>query len=291
MKHKEKKKRAPMRAWQRVVLIFAALLLAAGAGFLLFPPISNTVGQVRANSSIDAYEAALDTVIDPASPDEVPAEIAARVTAESYAEAVERGEVDAEGYVIDTEGRRISSSPVVFRYDLDKLHADSLAYNQSIINHQGTADTINYSKAVFNLNRYGVSNVYGYLKADSIGLSLPIYLGASDWAMSCGGAHLYGTSLPLDQPDTNVAIAGHTGYVGRIFFDNIRRLKAVDRVTVTNYWETIEYKVIDFKKVEKNNANDILIQPGRQLLTLITCTPLGNNKYGRYLVICEKTAG
>lgn len=289
MKHsKRQKKRAPLRVWQRVVLIVAVVLLVGGLGFLLFPTASNTVGQVRANGTIEQYEAVRDTVIDPASPDEMPPAIAERLTSESFEEALEKGEVDSEGYVVSSGGQRISSSPVVFKRDLDKLRADSLAYNASIINHQGTPETIQYSKAALQLNRYGVSNVYGYLKAESIGLNLPVYLGASEWAMSCGGAHLYGTSLPLDQTDTNVAIAGHTGYIGRIFFDNIRRLKQGDKVTVTNYWETIEYRVIGFKKVAPNEADDMLIQPGRQLLTLITCTPLGNGKYGRYLVICEK---
>ena len=288
MKHSKTKERKKLRPWQRVVIVIAILMLAAGAGFLLFPFASNTVGQIRANVIIDEYKTVRDRVIDPASPDEMPPEIALRLTATTFEEALQKGEVDSEGYVVNTQGERIYDKPVVFALDLDKLRRDSIAYNKSIINHQGTEDTNDYTKEALELYRYGVSNVYGYLEAKTVGLDLPIYLGADDWQMSCGGAHLYGSSLPLDQKDTNVAIAGHTGYIGRIFFDNIRNLKDGDAVTITNYWETIDYEVIGHKTVKANDADDILIQPGRQLLTLYTCIRLKNGENGRYVVICEK---
>ena len=37
-----------------------------------------------------------------------------------------------------------------------------------------------------------------------------------------------------------------------------------------------------------NETGDIYIKDGRQLMTLITCTPDGHGGFGRYLVICEK---
>ena len=64
-------------------------------------------------------------------------------------------------------------------------------------------------------------------------------------------------------------------------------LKKGDKVDVKNFWGTIHYKVVNFKKVEPNQTTDTVIQNGKKLLTLVTCTQLGNGKYGRYLVICE----
>lgn len=132
-----------------------------------------------------------------------------------------------------------------------------------------------------------LSAVSAYISAPSIGMSLPIYLGANDEMMGYGAAHLNNTSLPLNEKSTNCVVAGHTGYVGRIFFDNIRNLKKGDKVDVKNFWGTIHYKVVNFKKVEPNQTTDTVIQNGKKLLTLVTCTQLGNGKYGRYLVICE----
>ncbi|WP_407723507.1 class C sortase [Ruminococcus sp. JL13D9] len=198
------------------------------------------------------------------------------------------GEVDSEGYVIDGDGNRTSDSPVIFEYDLNALHRDSVAYNKGLINHQGTVDTSDYTKAALKMSDYGLSNFYCYLSIPSIDMYLPVYLGANDDMMSCGAAHLAGTSLPVDMNDTNVALAGHTGYIGRIFFDHIRELDIGDTVTIHNYWETINYKVIDYKVVAPDNPNDIFIKDGRQMLTLITCIKSKGEGFDRYLVICEK---
>ncbi|MBR1482431.1 MAG: class C sortase [Ruminococcus sp.] len=267
--------------WRRVLIIIAAVLLTAGVGFLLFPTISNFIGQQRANSVIAEYSEALDHVID--------GENDLGITAETYEEALEKGEIDKEGYPIDQSGNRTADYTITFRVDIDRLYRDSKAYNASLIHHQGTVDTINYGSAALDLSRYGIpNNQYGYLSAPSIDMSLPVYLGANDYVMSFGAAHLNGTSLPIDEKNTNVAIAGHTGYIGRIFFDNIHRLNLGDRVSFTNYRETIDYEVVDYKSVSPRDTGDLYIQDGRQLLTLITCTPDGYGGFARYLVICEK---
>ena len=286
MKNKKNKPRKKMRLWQRIVMIIAIVLLTAGLGFLLFPIVSNTVGQVRADNIIQTYKTAAQSVYDPASPDEMPPKLA-QITSTTRKEAEKKGEVDKEGYAVDKNGARISEYPLIFQGDLDRFHEDSIRYNKSLINHQGTPDMLNYQYAALDPDDYGVTAAYAYLEADTIGLHLPIYLGADDWTMSCGAAHLYGTSLPLNMKDTHVAIAGHTGYIGRIFFDNIRNLQIGDELTITNYWETVYYRVIGYREVPPYQSADLLIENNRALLTLITCIPY-NTGFGRFLVICEK---
>lgn len=270
--------------WKKVLTVIAVILLLTGIGFILFPFVSNHIGQIRANTAIEQYEEAADNVID----DDSPLKETLGITAKTAAEAKEKGEIDDEGYPVDAGGSRTYGYPVVFTYDLDRLLADSKAYNASIFHHQGTVDTIQYEAAALRMSDYGLNNLYGYLSAPTIDLYLPVYLGANDEMMSYGAAHLYGTSLPLDEKDTNVAIAGHTGYIGRIFFDNIRGLSLGDTVSFTNYWETIDYEVIDRKVIAPNDTSDLYIKDGRQLLTLITCTPDGNGGFDRFLVIAEK---
>ena len=284
-----KKPKKKWKLWQKITLTVAIILLLAGVGFLAFPTVSNFFGQLRANQTIDEYKTTLQHIV-PKEPDgsEPSDPVISGIKSKSFKEALENGEVDEEGYAV-SDGKRVSGSPIVFEYDLDALYRDSLAYNESLINNQGTVDTSDYSTAALDMSKYGLSNFYGYLSAPSIDLYLPIYLGANDAMMSCGAAHLSGTSLPVDQNNTNVAIAGHTDYIGRIFFDNIRKLEIGDTVTVDNYWETIDYEVIDYKVVAENETQDIYIQDDRQLLTLITCIYAGSpDTFDRYLVICEK---
>ena len=266
--------------WKKVVTVIAIILLLGGIGFLLFPTVSNQIGQQRANNVIEEYSETLDNIIKEDEP-----EVAEKlgITAKTHEEALELGEIDEEGYPISVGGVRTYSYPVTFEYDLDRLLEDSRAYNASIIHNQGTVDTINYEKAALDMSRYGLNNLYGYLSAPAIDLYLPVYLGANDSVMSYGAAHLSGTSLPLDEKDTNVAIAGHTGYIGRIFFDNIKRLNIGDTVSFTNYWETIDYEVptaaadsavssLSAKRSRKNGKTWFQIKPFRYFFGINKCS-------------------
>lgn len=287
---KDKKPKQKWKRWQKIMLVIAILVFLAGLGFLLFPTVSNFFGQQHANAVIDDFNASLSHIVPADADGETqPDPVIAGIKSKSYSEALAAGEIDAEGYVIDDDGNRVSGEPIVFEYDLDALYRDSLAYNEWLLTHQGTVDTTDYASAALDMSSYGLSNFYCWLSAPSIDLYLPVYLGASDAMMSSGAAHLSGTSLPVDQNDTNVAIAGHTAYIGRIFFDNIRKLEQGDTVTVHNYWESIDYKVIGKKVVAEDDTGDICIQKGRQLLTLITCIWSGHgDEFDRYIVICER---
>lgn len=272
----DKKQKKKFKLWQKIVLTVAVLSLLTGVGFLAFPTVSNFFGQQRANGIIADFNKSFDNIV----PDDG--------TGKNHKQAREKGEIDSEGYPVDSDGKRTSDSPLIFKADLDALYRDSVAYNKSLVHNQGTVETSDYSKAALRMSDYGLSNLYCYLSAPTIDLYLPVYLGANDDMMSCGAAHLAGTSLPVNMINTNVALAGHTDYIGRIFFDNIRRLDKGDTVTIHNYWHSIDYKVIDYKVVKPNESNDLLIQDGRQLLTLITCIKSKDKGFDRYLVICEK---
>ena len=61
-----------------------------------------------------------------------------------------------------------------------------------------------------------------------------------------------------------------------------------DTVTVTNLWEQLIYQVAEIKIIYPYEVDQILIQEGRELLTLLTCHPYASGGKQRYLVICER---
>jgi len=63
-----------------------------------------------------------------------------------------------------------------------------------------------------------------------------------------------------------------------------------DEIIVTNFRETLVYQVIYYKIIQPDETGEILIQPGRELLSLFSCHPLGDNtpRNQRYLVVCER---
>ena len=155
--------------------------------------------------------------------------------------------------------------------------------------HELLTNEQSYQSPALNLSSYGItSGVYGYISAPSIGMELPIYLGGNDENMALGGAHMTYTSLPVGGKSTNCVLSGHSGYIGRIFFDYIPSLSIGDAITVENYWNTLTYKVIDKQIHKKDESADCYITEGRDLLTLITCVPNGHDGFDRFYLICER---
>ena len=106
--------------------------------------------------------------------------------------------------------------------------------------------------------------------------------------MALGAAVLGQTSLPIGGSNTNCVIAGHRGWNGAAYFLNIDKLGIGDELSITNLWETLEYTVSEIRIIEPDEIDWILIQEGRELLTLMSCHPYASGGKYRYLVICER---
>lgn len=260
-----------MKKWYFVI---AFILLIVSIIFLLYPTVSNNIMEQTVTAKINNFDSIINNVLDDG----------------DFESALEDGEVDKEGYPIDESGKRTSSTPVIYKRDIDRLYKDSVAYNESLKLNQYDllVDEQAYQKPALDLYDYGIRDgIYGYVTAPSIDMKLPIYLGADESNLSCGAAHMTYTSLPIGGDDTNTVLAGHTGYTGRIFFDNICNLKVGDRVVVTNYWSSCEYKVTKTAVRKPSDSQDIFIQQDKDLLTMFTCIQTKDGVYDRYYVICE----
>lgn len=190
-----------------------------------------------------------------------------------------------------TEGKQTSTEHIMYDVDTESLKKDSLAYNEALKSVQSTKLTGNesYTYAALDLQKYGIyDNIYGYITAPSIGMELPIYLGANDYNMSYGAGHFCYTSLPIGGESTNVVLAGHTGYIGKWLFDSIRYLNVGDRVSIKTYLGTLDYKVTVIKIKDPTESEDIFIEKGKDKLTLVTCIYASEGKYNRCIVICER---
>ena len=106
--------------------------------------------------------------------------------------------------------------------------------------------------------------------------------------MAKGAAVLSQTSMPIGGESTNCVIAGHRGYRGSPYFRNIQRLQVGSAVYVTNPWETLEYTVTGFDIIQPSDLDAILIQPGKDMVTLLTCHPYASRGEYRYVVYCQR---
>ncbi len=118
-------------------------------------------------------------------------------------------------------------------------------------------------------------------------IEIPIYLGATQENMKKGAGHLSETSIPIGGNNTNSVIAAHRGMKSHPMFRDIEMLEIGDEIKVTNMWDELIYKVVETKVINPDEVSEVLIQEGRDLITLITCHPYTKN-YQRYVVYCEK---
>ena len=118
-------------------------------------------------------------------------------------------------------------------------------------------------------------------------IELPILLGANKLNMREGAAHLTGTSYPIGGRDTNCVLAAHRAYSKAPMFRDIQKLQIGDDVIIRNFRETLIYKVVEQRIISPTDGDQLLIQEGRDLVTLVTCHPYGSDKQ-RYVVFCER---
>lgn len=166
-----------------------------------------------------------------------------------------------------------------------------VSYNDAIWEEKqaGLCDPWAYQQPSFTLGEYGLEEeVFGVISIPALNLEMPLYLGATASHMAEGAAHLSQTSLPIGGRNTNCVIAGHRGWNGADYFRYITDLQPGDEVMITNLWETLTYRVTDTRIIMPNEVEQILIQEGRDMITLLTCHPYASGGKQRFLIFCDR---
>ena len=125
------------------------------------------------------------------------------------------------------------------------------------------------------------------LKIPSISLDLPVYHGTADDTLLKGLGHLEGTSLPVGGEGTRSVITGHRGLAEATMFTHLDKVKDGDSLIIEVFGEVLTYRVTSTKVVEPEETEALRTEAGKDLLTLVTCTPLGINTH-RILLTGER---
>ena len=127
----------------------------------------------------------------------------------------------------------------------------------------------------------------GTVSIPSVDCNLPIYHGSDKDMLTKGAVHLAFTSFPIGGESSHSVISAHTAYPGKQFFDRLTEIEIGDSFSVTVLGETLNYKVVDIKVVLPSETQYFEVQKGRDLVTLVTCTPYSVNTH-RLLVTGER---
>lgn len=173
----------------------------------------------------------------------------------------------------------------------DPLYQEAANYNQKIYKdgQSGLKDAWSYRTSPIRLK--DGKKRFGYIKIKKMKVKLPLYLGATLENMRKGAAIMGATSLPLGTKNSNCVIAAHRGYEGIPYFREIEKLKVGDRVIIKNPWEKLTYRVEEIKIIQPNDSDQIRIQKGKDMVTLLTCHPYRSHGKYRYVVYCIRDHG
>lgn len=133
----------------------------------------------------------------------------------------------------------------------------------------------------------GAGGMMGVLAIPEIGVDLPIYHGTSDATLAKGVGHVYGSSLPVGGEGTHAVLTGHSGFVTATLFNDLQQLRMGDVFTITIAGEVLTYRVEQILTVLPSDSDALRRVPGKDYVTLITCTPTGVNSH-RLLVRGER---
>lgn len=125
------------------------------------------------------------------------------------------------------------------------------------------------------------------LRIPAIDLDLPVYHGTTEQTLLRGIGHLEGTSLPVGGKGTRSVLTGHRGLANATMFTNLDKVGEGDRFSVELLGEVLTYETKSVVVVEPDETEEIRPVPGEDLMTLVTCTPLGLNTH-RILVTGER---
>ena len=138
--------------------------------------------------------------------------------------------------------------------------------------------------------RSTTDSMMAWVEIPKIALRLPIFHGTGDAELMAGAGHLEWSALPVGGEGTRCVLTAHSGMQTVRMFDDIRRLEEGDVFVVRTLGEPYAYRVCEVRTCLPEDAAALLKpEEGRDLCTLLTCTPLGVNTH-RLLVTGERCA-
>lgn len=176
------------------------------------------------------------------------------------------------------------------REQYDKMLQEAKTYNKMLAQSGGGYTLSKRQEAAYEsiLDVTG-TGIMGYIEIPTIHISLPIYHGIEDSVLQIAVGHLEWSSLPVGGKSTHCVLSGHRGLPSAKLFTNLDQLIEGDTFVIRVLDEVLTYEVDQILIVEPSDVSALTIEEGKDLCTLVTCTPYGINSH-RLLVRGHRVA-
>jgi sortase A len=215
------------------------VIAMAGVGLLLAPAAANWFSDREHTAAVGGYVHAIEAM--------TPADVQAALNrAHRYNESLPSGAL-RDPYALGPQGQQTAAGQGADRY--------------------------------FRTLDAGPDGMMGVIQVPAIHVSLPIYHGTAPGTLARGVGHLYGSALPVGGQGTHSVLTGHSGIVGSTLLTHLDRLRRGDEFTITILNQTLTYRVDRILTVLPNETAALRSVPGKDFVTLVTCTPTGVNTH------------
>ena len=157
----------------------------------------------------------------------------------------------------------------------------------NVISDSFSPDAFNVEESYANTLNVTEDGQIGSVTIPSINCVLPIYHGTSEKILEKGAVHMASTSFPIGGVSTHAVISAHTAYPGKEFFNKLTDVDVGDEFYITVLGMKLTYKVTEINVVLPSDSALLKIENGKDLVTLVTCTPYALNTH-RLLVRGER---
>lgn len=164
--------------------------------------------------------------------------------------------------------------------EYDQILQLAQQYNEELANRDNQyALTERQREQYWSLLNLSGTGVMGYVEIPAIECELPIYHGTNESVLQVAIGHLDWTSLPVGGETSHCVISGHRGLPSAKLFTDLDKLVEGDIFNLHILDEVFTYEVDKITIVEPDETEELQIETGRDLCTMMTCTPYGINSH------------
>ena len=124
-----------------------------------------------------------------------------------------------------------------------------------------------------------VGGVMCYVDIPKINVYLPVQHGTDADTLENSVGHVVGTSLPVGGSSTHAVLSAHSGMASSKLFSDIDQLAEGDMFYIHVLGEVLAYRIDAINTVLPTDTRLLQIADGKDLVTLVTCTPFGINTH------------
>ena len=118
-----------------------------------------------------------------------------------------------------------------------------------------------------------------YVDIPKINVYLPVQHGTGADTLEKSVGHVVGTSLPVGGNSTHAVLSAHSGMASAKLFSDIDQLAKGDVFYIHVLGEVLAYEVDAINTVLPTDTSLLQIEEGKDLVTLVTCTPFAINTH------------